>query len=640
MSPTSNLLELLHQRVVLFDGANGTQIQAADLGVDDYDLPPAGASETATRLAAETRGSLEGCVEALNLSRPDVIAEIHRGYLKAGSDVVTTNTFGTSAIVLGEYGLQELDYELSFAGARIARSVADEFENRFVAGGLGPGTRLLSLGQTDWDTVRSTYQNAAQGLIDGGADFLLLETMQDLLTTKAIIVAAIDATEASGKSLPIFVQVTIEQNGAMLLGSEPQCAIVTCEAFPEVTAFGINCATGPEGMRAHVRTLVQNSTRPILTQPNAGMPEVRDGATYYPMGPSEFAVEVSEFVSEVGVAMVGGCCGTNPDHIAALSDRLGDRRHRSEGPWRSVFTGFDFTLDSEQKASAAPLRGVASLYQYAPYDQAPSFFIVGERTNANGSRLFKKALAEEDWETIVEIARELEQEGSHAIDLCVAYVGRNEVRDMQEASFRLNTAVTVPVMIDSTETPVIETALQRLAGKPIVNSINFEDGERKADDVLGLCRRYGAAIVGLTIDETGMAKSVDHKMQIVDRLVGKTRSFGIPDHDLFIDALTFTLGSGDEEFRNAGIDTIEAIRQIHARYPMVQTILGVSNISFGLKPAARAVLNSVFLEEARKAGLTAGIVHYSKLVQEASVDPEIWKIAADLVYDRRRFESA
>lgn len=635
----SDLLDLLQQRVVLFDGANGTEIQAVDLVAEDYDLPKNGGDEAVLRLATETQGSLEGCVEALNLSRPEIIANIHRGYLQAGSDVVTTNTFGTSSIVLAEYGLEDLVYQLSFAGGAIARSVADEFGGKFVAGGLGPGTKLLSLGQTNWQTILETYTTASRALIDSGVDCLLLETMQDLLTTKAIIIAAIDAMRDSGRQIPIFVQITIEQNGAMLLGSEAQAAIVCCEAFPEVLAFGLNCATGPEDMRQHVRTLTQSSVRPILAQPNAGMPSVRDGATYYPMGPDDFADHVSQFVSELGVAMVGGCCGTKKEHIAALSDRLGDRKHTVKNLWQTVYSGFDFAIDSAEKAQALPLRGVASLYQYAPYDQTPSFFIVGERTNANGSRLFKKALAAEDWETIMQIARELEQEGSHAIDLCVAYVGRNEERDMAEAAFRLNTSVTVPVMVDSTESPVMEIALQRLAGKPIINSINFEDGERKADTVLSLCRRYGAAVVGLTIDESGMAKTVEHKMKLVDRLVEKTRFFGIPDHDLFIDALTFTLGSGDEEFRKAGIETLNAIRQISERYPHVQTILGVSNISFGLNPAARMVLNSVFLEKAREAGLTSAIVHYSKLVQESAVDPEIWKIATDLVYDRRRFSA-
>ena len=640
----SLLLEALAERVLVFDGAMGTQIHAANLSAADFSVPRNSPYAKVTA-AAERLGDkpLDGCNELLNVSRPDVIEAIHSNYFAAGADMVETNTFGATSIVLAEYGIEELVYDLSIEAARIARRAADKhsaIKPRYVVGALGPGTKLVSLGQTTWKELESTYADGYRGLLDGAADALLLETTQDLLMVKACIVAATRAMRESGRQVPFFVQVTMEQTGTMLLGSEISAALNMIEAFPQVTAFGLNCATGPVEMAPHVRFLSQSSTRPISVQPNAGLPQMEAGQAVYKLSPEQLAEHHKTFVSEFGVALCGGCCGTTPAQIAAVADAVGGQKHTAGAHWRRVshlFPGFDFTMRTDEQAAALELVGCSSLYQFQPYEQDKSFLIVGEKTNANGSRAFKDMLAAENWDGLTELARELEGEGSHLLDVCSAYVGRDEVVDMTRLLASYNRHTTVPIMIDSTEAPVIEASLQTLAGKPLVNSINFEDGGERVEVVLRLCHTYGAGVVALTIDEEGMAKSVERKLQIADRLLEATRAHGLPDHDVFIDALTFTLGSGDEEFRSAGVATIEAIRQIRARHPRVNTILGVSNISFGLKPAIRRILNSAFLHYAREAGLTSAIVHFSKIVPESQIKPEIWEITSDLVFDRRRY---
>ncbi len=638
-------LSHLDSRILIFDGAMGTQLQAADLGDDDFVLPdrsdlPDAVNRAAQRLDGKV---LEGCNEILAFTRPEVIERIHLDYFAAGSDIVETNTFGSTSIVLAEYEIPELVYDVSLANARIARAAADRAagpnDPKFVAGALGPGTKLISLGQTDWDTLLSTYRESFCGLIDGGADVLLLETLQDLLMVKAAVIAAADAMESRGRRLPLIVQITMEQMGTMLVGSDIGAALNMLERFPHVTAIGMNCATGPEEMAPFVRFLGENSTRPISIQPNAGLPLMEQGRAVYHLSPDQLADAHDRFTSDHGVALIGGCCGTTPAHIRAVADRLKGRSHTS-GHWRTcleAFPGFDFARIGKESESARRLTGCSSLYEFVPYEQDSSLLIVGERTNANGSKAFRELLASENWEALTELARELVAEGSHLIDVCTAYVGRNEVRDMQTLLRAYNQHITAPVMIDSTEVDVVEVALQCLAGKPVVNSINFEDGEGRTRRVLDLCRRYGAAVVGLTIDEQGMAKTADQKVAVAERILEFTREYGIPDSDVFIDTLTFTLGSGDEEFRDAGRHTIDAIRQIRERHPHVNAILGISNISFGLKPAARTVLNSAFLHHAREAGLNAAIVHASKIVPQNRVDPEIWTIVSDLVFDRRRF---
>jgi 5-methyltetrahydrofolate--homocysteine methyltransferase len=640
----SPLLDALADHVLVYDGAMGTQLQNATLRPEDWVLPSNHASEKVRAAADRLDGAaLDGCNDLLSLTRPDVVEKVHLDYFAAGADLVETNTFGVTSIVLAEYGIPELVYDFALDSARIARRAADAASKdkpRFVVGAVGPGTKLISLGQATWQELEDTYADCFRGVLDGGADALLLETLQDLLMVKAGIVAAGRAMAETGRKVPLFVQVTMEQTGTMLLGSELGAALNMIECFPHVTAFGLNCATGPTEMATHIRYLGQNSTRPISVLPNAGLPEMEKGHAVYRLTPDELAGYHTTFVNEYGAALVGGCCGTTPAHIKAVADAVGGKPHTADCHWRKVrhlFPGFDFTMKTDEQAGALNLVGCSSLYNFQPYKQDASFLIVGEKTNANGSKAFKEMLSAENWDGLTELARELEGEGSHVLDVCAAYVGRDEQRDMVELLSRYNRHVTVPIMIDSTEWPVVEASLQTLAGKPLVNSINFEDGEARTQKVLGLCRKYGAGVVALTIDEEGMAKTVERKVEIADRLLAATRSFGLPDHDVFIDALTFTLGSGDEEFRPAGENTIDAIREITARHPRVNTILGISNISFGLKPALRQIINSVFLHHAREAGLTSAIVHFSKLQPETRVDPEVWQVASDLVFDRRRY---
>ncbi|MBN8689616.1 MAG: homocysteine S-methyltransferase family protein [Armatimonadetes bacterium] len=642
MKFNSDFLLALQERVLVWDGGMGTQIHAAGLSADDFELRPDPLYPPYVNEIATLRSgnNYDGCNEALVFTRPDVIQAIHERYFAAGSDVVETNTFGVSSLVLAEYNIPELDYELSKQAAIVARRAADKFSGKFVAGAIGPGTKLVSLGHTTFDEIYVTYRDSYLGLIEGGVDVLLIETLQDLLMAKAAIVGAIDAMNQAGKQLPLIAQVTMEQTGTMLVGSEIGAALNMLECFPQIVAIGINCATGPVEMAPHIRYLCQNSTRPISVQPNAGLPVMEGGKAVYKLSPEDLAHHHDRFISEFGVALVGGCCGTTPDHIRAVAQVANNRAHTADCHWRKVqglYPGFDFDLTSDERASGLSLVGCSSLYQFQPYQQDSSYLIIGEKTNANGSRAFKEMLAAENWEGLTELARELEAEGSHVLDVCTAYVGRDETRDMTTLLQRYNTQITVPIMIDSTEVPVIEASLKCLAGKPLINSINFEDGEGRTRKVLELARRFGAGVVALTIDESGMAKTSERKVEVAERLLAMTREYGLPDHDVFIDCLTFTLGSGDEEFRTAGVETCNAIREITRRHPRVNTTLGVSNISFGLKPSARMVLNSVFLHAAREAGLTSAIVHFSKIQPENRIDPEIWKIADDLVFDRREF---
>jgi 5-methyltetrahydrofolate--homocysteine methyltransferase len=645
----SPLLDALGERVLIYDGAMGTQIRGANLSQEEFILRPqaghsAGVNEAAERLGGKV---LDGCNEILVFTRPDVIENIHGAYLDAGSDLIETNTFGSTSIVLGEYEIAELVFDLSLQAAKIARRAADSRSTanrpRFVVGAVGPGTKLVSLGQTTWTEIEATYCDSFRGLLEGGADALLLETLQDLLLVKAGIVAGERAMAETGRQVPIFVQVTMEQTGTMLLGTELGAALNMIEAFPSVKSFGMNCATGPVEMAPHIRFLGQNSTRPIAIQPNAGLPLMEGGAAVYKLTPTELAAHHERFVAEHGVALCGGCCGTTPAHIKAVAEAVGGRPHGTGAHWQKVrhlFPGFDFQIRNDDQAGGLSLVGCSSLYQFQPYEQDNSFLIVGERTNANGSKAFRDMLSAENWEGLTELAREQEGEGSHVLDVCTAYVGRDESRDMRLLLGYYNRHITVPIMIDSTEVPVSEIALQCLAGKPILNSINFEDGEGRPRKVLSLARKYGAAVVALTIDEKGMAKSAEEKVAIAERLLALTTEYGLPEHDVFIDCLTFTLGSGDEEFRNSAVDTLEAIRELKKRHPRVNTILGVSNVSFGLKPALRQVLNSAFLHCAQEAGLTSAIVHFSKIQPENRIDPEIWQIAMDLVADAREYAIA
>jgi 5-methyltetrahydrofolate--homocysteine methyltransferase len=600
--PPTGFLGLLREKVVVFDGAMGTSIQAQDPTPDDY-----GGERYA------------GCNEYLVLSRPEMVRKVHAGFLEAGADVIETDTFGGTSVVLAEYGLEGRVYELNLAAARIAKELASEFSTaarpRFVAGSMGPTTKLPTLGHLTFAAMEQAFYDQAAGLADGGADLLVVETCQDILQAKAALAGVRRYFADAKRVLPVIASVTVEQTGTMLLGTEIAAALTALEPFrPDL--IGMNCATGPKEMSESVRHLCRHSPVPVFVMPNAGIPENIGGLAHYHLTPEELVRYLSHFVADLGVAAVGGCCGTTPAHIRALVESVG-----SLPPPAREWT---------------PAPGCSSLYHHAPYRVVPAPTLIGERTNANGSRKFRDLLAAEDWEAMTAMGKEQSREGAHLLDVCVAFVGRDESRDMREFIPRLNTQVTLPLMIDSTEPPVVEEALARISGKAIVNSVNFEDGGERLHRVLGLCRKYGAAVVGLTIDEQGMAKSVERKIEVASRIIGvATAEYGMRESDIIIDPLTFTLGSGDPEFRKAGANTIEALRELRKRHPDAQTSLGVSNISFGLSPRTRHVLNSVFLHYAIEAGLDMAIVHASKILPLYRVPEAEREICRRLIFDER-----
>ncbi len=597
-------LDLVAERVVVFDGAMGTSLHAAELPLSDY------------------RG-LENCSEVLIETRPDLIERIHRNFLEVGCDVVETNTFGANKIVLAEFGLAELTHELNVQAARIARAACRAVETparpRFVAGSIGPGTKLISLRQVDYDTLLDSYLAQCRGLLEGGGDVLLIETCQDILQTKTAIEAARRAMQAVGRRVPLMCQVTMETTGTMLMGTDMAAAVVAIEAYPEVDVIGLNCATGPQEMSAHVRYLAQNCARRLSVLPNAGLPQVVDGKPHFPLTPEELARWLREFVAVDGVNIVGGCCGTTPAHLKAVVDAVRGVRPRERRP-----------------ASEAQ---VSSLYSAVPMRQENSFLIVGERCNTNGSRAFKRLLAEGDVEGMLAMAEEQIREGAHVLDVCVDYVGRDGVPDMQTVVNRFGSDVNIPLMLDSTEVPVIEAGLKLAGGKCIVNSVNLEDGEHKMEKICRLLRQYGAAVVALTIDEDpreAMAKTAERKLEIASRLHDLlTRKYGIREEDIFFDCLTFPITTGNAEDRRLALETLDGIERVMKKFPRCQSILGVSNVSFGLEPAARVVLNSAFLHEACQRGLTAAIVHAGKIVPRTQISDERWQAALDLIYDRR-----
>ncbi|HVF73694.1 MAG TPA: methionine synthase, partial [Acidimicrobiales bacterium] len=594
-------LDAVRERVVVFDGATGTNIQMRDLTADDF-------GGTA----------LEGCNEVLVQTRPDVIEDLHRSFLEVGVDVVETDTFGAFSVVLAEYGLADQAYDLNVAAARIAKEVASGYGG-WVAGSIGPGTKFPSLGQIPFTALRDSYEEQARGLLEGGVDFFIIETVYDLLQAKAAVIACRRAMAAVGKDLPIQVQVTMELTGRMLPGTEIGAALTALEAVsPDI--IGLNCATGPQEMSEHLRYLSQHARQPISCLPNAGLPSVVDGKMHYDLTPEQLADYHARFVTEFGVSVVGGCCGTTPAHLKAVVDRVKD------------LTPTPRTTQFEP--------GLASIYSHVPYDQAPSFLVVGERTNANGSKKFREAMLADDWETCVAMAREQVKEGSHVLDVCVDYTGENGVDDMNEVASRFATQATVPIMLDSTEPPVIEAGLQWIGGKAILNSVNLEDGDAEGtrfDRFLRLAREYGAAVVCTCIDEEGQARTADWKVRaakaIHDRAV---EHYGLQPSDLFFDPLVLPISTGMEEGRRDGIETIEGIRRIKAELPGVNTIIGLSNISFGLSAAARHALNSVFLHECHEAGLDAAIVHAARIMPLNKIDPRVVEVCLDLIYDRRR----
>ena len=605
----SELLETLCERVLLLDGAMGTRIQAAGLTLEDFD-------------------GKENCSEVLVLTRPDVIRRIHTEYLEAGADAVETNSFGGSPITLGEFDLAEQAFEINRRAAAIAREVVDAFRARdgrprFVFGSVGPGTRLPSLGHVTYRELEDAYEVQVAGLVAGGADVVLIETCQDPLQIKAAVNGARRAFAAAGRSLPIFVHVTIETTGTMLVGTDIQAAATIVGALG-VDGMGLNCATGPREMAEHLRVLAREWPGHLTVLPNAGLPELIEGETVYPLTPAELADWLERFVAEDGVGLVGGCCGTTPEHIRAVDAML---RRLAENGYRP----------RPKPREVTPTPAMASLFSAVPYRQESAYLAIGERCNANGSKKFRELQAAGNWDGIVAMAREQVREGAHALDVCTAYVGRDEAADMAEVISRLRGQVDAPLVIDSTELGVLERALELYGGKAVINSINFEDGEQAAAARLQLARRFGAGVVALTIDEAGMAKTAERKLAIARRLVEfACGRFGLPEHDLLIDPLTFTICTGNEDDRRLALETLEAVAAIAREFPRVQIILGISNVSFGLRPAARHVLNSVFLQHALERGLTGAIVHPSKILPFHSIPEEERRVAEDLIFDRRR----
>ncbi|OEJ27705.1 methionine synthase [Streptomyces agglomeratus] len=598
------LREALASRVVVADGAMGTMLQAQDPSLDDFE-------------------NLEGCNEILNITRPDIVRTVHEEYFAVGVDCVETNTFGANFAALAEYDIPERVFELSESGARIAREVADEFaardgRQRWVLGSMGPGTKLPTLGHAPYITLRDAYQQNAEGMLAGGADALLVETTQDLLQTKSAIIGARRAMDVAGVSVPLICSVTVETTGTMLLGSEIGAALTALEPLG-IDMIGLNCATGPAEMSEHLRYLARHSRVPISAMPNAGLPVLGKNGAHYPLSAEELADAQEAFVRDYGLSLVGGCCGTTPEHLRQVVERVRDLTPTARDP--------------------RPEPGAASLYQTVPFRQDTSYLAIGERTNANGSKKFREAMLEGRWDDCVEMARDQIREGAHMLDLCVDYVGRDGAADMAELAGRFATASTLPIVLDSTELDVLRAGLEKLGGRAVINSVNYEDGdgpESRFQKVTALAREHGAALMALTIDEEGQARTVEHKVAVAERIIADlTGNWGIHESDILIDCLTFTICTGQEESRKDGVNTIEAIRELKRRHPDVQTTLGLSNISFGLNPAARIVLNSVFLDECVKAGLDSAIVHASKILPIARLDEEQIKVALDLIHDRR-----
>ncbi len=604
---TTTLLDILKERVLLADGGMGTALQDWDLDLEKDFL------------------GKENCSEVLVQTRPDVVRDIHTRFFEAGSDMVETNTFGGTPITLGEFDLQDSCLEINRTAVQLAREAADRFSDgrqRYVIGSVGPGTKLPSLGHIDYDTLEAGYQLQGQGLFEGGVDVVLVETCQDPLQIKAAVNGMKAARKALGKEhIPIMTQVTVETTGTMLVGTDIAAAGTVLKSL-DIPIMGLNCATGPQEMSEHIKWMSENWPGMISVLPNAGLPELLDGRTHYPLKPEELARWHQRFIQEDGVNIVGGCCGTTHHHMAAVDAML-----------REIGNG---DRPKPVKRTVHWVPAVASLYGQVPLRQENAILSIGERCNANGSKKFREAQGREDWDACLAIARDQVKEGSHTLDLCCAFVGRDEMHDMTEMVTRMRGGVTPPLVIDSTETPVIEAALKLYGGKPIINSINFEDGEGPAADRLQLARKYGGTVIALTIDEEGMAKTAERKLEIAKRLYDfAVNQHGLPPEDLMFDPLTFTVCTGNEDDRGLAIETLNGIKAIREAMPECQIMLGLSNISFGLKPAARHVLNSVFLDHAQKHGMTAAIIHVSKIKPLHAIPPEEVKAAEDLIFDRR-----
>ncbi|HEU0214582.1 MAG TPA: methionine synthase [Jiangellaceae bacterium] len=598
------LRRALFERVVVADGAMGTMLQAAHLTLDDFE-------------------GHEGCNEVLNVTRPDVVRSVHDAYLAVGVDCVETNTFGANWANLGEYGISDRIGELAEAGARLAAEVAGDWSTpdrpRWVLGSVGPGTKLPSLGHVPFAVLRDAYETQVAAMVAGGIHAVMVETAQDLLQAKAAVIGARRAVRAAGADIPVLVNVTVETTGTMLLGTEIGAALTALEPLG-VDFLGLNCATGPTEMSEHLRHLARHARTGLACMPNAGLPQLSADGAHYPLTPRQLADAHDLFTAEYGLALVGGCCGTTPEHLRLVVERVGGREITARKPRTEA--------------------GVSSLYQHVPFRQDTSYLAIGERTNANGSKAFREAMLGGRYDDCVEVARSQTRDGSHLLDVCVDYVGRNGVEDMRAVASRFATASTLPLVLDSTEPAVIEAGLECLGGRSVINSVNYEDGdgpESRFARITRLAVEHGAALIALTIDERGQARTADAKVEIAERLIADlTGTWGVRTADIVIDCLTFTIATGQEESRKDGVATIEAIRELKRRHPDVQTTLGLSNISFGLSPPARAVLNSAFLHECVKAGLDSAIVHAARILPISRIPEEQYQVALDLVYDRRR----
>ena len=607
----TDLLEHLRQEVLLCDGAMGSRLQQAELDIEiDY------------------RGQ-ENCSEVLNLSRPDIVREIQQGFVAAGADIILTNTFGGSPITLDEFDLGDQAFEINKRAGELARESLEALRRdgitRYVLGDIGPGTKLPSLGQIDYDELEAALAVQSAGLLAGGVDGIMIETVQDILQLKAAVNGARIAMADAGREVPLLTQVTVETTGTLLVGTDIAGAATTINALG-IEAMGLNCATGPREMAEHVHWLSEQWPGIISVMPNAGLPELVDGKPSYPLAPEELADWARRFVVEDGVNLVGGCCGTIATHIKALNDMLESIGQEQDGGRRPK----PKTRQSEW------VPGIASLYGQVPYRQENAYLSIGERCNANGSKKFRELQEAEDWDGCIAMGREQAKEGSHTLDICTAFVGRDELSDMSSVVSRMRGSVHAPLVVDSTEYPVLEGALKLYGGKALINSINFEDGEEPAAKRLQLARKFGCGVIALTIDEEGMAKTAEEKVRLVHRLHDyAVNEHGMASEDLLFDPLTFTICTGNDDDRRLGLETLDAIERIAKELPKCQIILGLSNISFGLKLAARHVLNSVFLQHALDRGMTGAILHLSKIRPLHTIPEEEVKAAEDLIYDRR-----
>ncbi|MEL0264159.1 MAG: methionine synthase [Synechococcus sp.] len=614
-------LERLHapeRPVLVFDGATGTSLQQMDLGPDDF----GGAA-------------LEGCNENLVVTRPDAVQEVHRQFLEAGCDVIETDTFGATSLVLAEYDLQDQAYELNVKAAQLAREMADRYSTpekpRFVAGSMGPTTKLPTLGHVGFDAMRDSFAEQGRGLLAGNVDLFIIETCQDPLQIKAALAGLEQAFAAAGERRPLMVSVTMETTGTMLVGSDIAAVVAILEPFP-IDVLGLNCATGPEQMKEHVRYLSAHAPFVVSCIPNAGLPENVGGVAHYRLTPVEMKMAMHHFIEDLGVQVIGGCCGTTPAHIAALAELAQE------------MTPAERAVRTPQAQQKRPLLGAeasaASIYGTTPYHQDNSFLIIGERLNASGSKKVRELLNGEDWDGLVAVARGQVKENAHVLDVNVDYVGRDGEKDMHQLVSRLVTNVNLPLMLDSTEWQKMEAGLKVAGGKCLLNSTNYEDGDERFFKVLELARTYGAGVVVGTIDEEGMARTAERKFAIAQRAYRDAVEFGIPAHEIFYDPLALPISTGIEEDRRNGCETIEAIRRITTDLPGVHVVLGVSNISFGLSPAARITLNSVFLHDCCEAGMDAAIVSPAKILPLIKISEEHQQVCRDLINDNRRFEGS